>query len=110
MLAPTTATSKSLCCIASVWPNNEKGAPQGASPETAEARSGQEVAPAVDAPAPAEEPLLGGDVVDVYSNSSSAPSSASRTFLRRPSLSASAAPAPTTSSSSVPRRLRLRVF
>ena len=33
--------------------------------------------------------------MEVYSNSSSAPKSASRTFLRRPSDSASAAPAPT---------------
>ena len=32
---------------------------------------------------------------DVYSNSSSAPNSVSSTFLRRPSLTASAAPAPT---------------
>jgi len=39
-------------------------------------------------------------VVEVYSNSSSAPNSVSSTFLRRPSLSASATPAPTSRSSS----------
>ena len=50
-----------------------------------------------------------GVVVEVYSNSSSAPNSASSTFERRPSLSASARPAPTiATSSSRPRRfLRL---
>ena len=48
-------------------------------------------------------------VVEVYSNSSSAPNSASSTLDRRPSLSASARPAPTiATSSSRPRRfLRL---
>ena len=41
----------------------------------------------------------GAVVVEVYSNSSSAPNSASRTFLRSPSESASATPAPTMPSS-----------
>src|SRR3954447_11841606 len=46
-----------------------------------------------------------GVVVAVYSNSSSAPNSASRTFLRRPSLRARARPAPTSPMRSTrPRR------
>ena len=55
--------------------------------------------------------VAGGAVVDVYSNSSSAPNSASSTFLRRPSLTASATPAPTMpTSSSLPMPPRFFFF
>ena len=62
---------------------------------------------------PAVAPEEGGVAVDgavvaEYSNSSSAPNSASSTFLRRPSLSAIAAPAPTISRRRPVRFLPLR--
>jgi hypothetical protein len=49
-------------------------------------------------------------VVEVYSNSSSAPNSASRTFLRRPSDRASASPPPTRPSSRIRPKPPLRYF
>src|SRR5215211_503442 len=54
--------------------------------------------------------LVCGVVVEVYSNSSSAPNSASSTFLRRPSFRATAAMPPTTRTiRRLPRRLALRL-
>jgi hypothetical protein len=65
----------------------------------------QVVVPAV-APADAFDAV----VVELYSNSSSAPNSPSSTFLRRPSLTASATPAPATPISRTFPKPPLRFF